>query len=107
MQYSKSNIGRWVKTAPSGAAFPSFRVNVCAPAHGVLTYDKTLSFELASEKVAALIPFSIESMRTRTWTPRNPSLPNLTLSPADSGGKAMDSGIKLRWRTDGELSMMT
>ena len=40
MQYSKSNIGTWEKTAPSGAAFPSFRVNACAHAHGVLTYDK-------------------------------------------------------------------
>ena len=48
MQYSKSNIGTWEKTAPSGAAFPSFRVNACAHAHGVLTYDKTLSFELVS-----------------------------------------------------------
>ena len=27
MQYSKSNIGTWEKTAPSGAAFPSFCVN--------------------------------------------------------------------------------
>ena len=91
MQYSKSNLGRWEKQHPLA---PPFRHSVST--HVRLRVEswlmtRLLSFELASEKMAALIPFSIVSMKTRTWTPRNPSLPNLTLSPSDSGGKAMDS----------------